>query len=94
MDLVIALAGDVPVAMLSSFVSNSGLLGSAAARYILVHFLLQLALLASLALPWHLSRSRSRAAGIEPADDAAMHDAAHSLTELTECVSVSSRSES
>jgi len=57
-NLVIALAGDVPVSMLNAFVSGSDAFGSTAARYVAVHAFLQLLLVGGLALPWHLRRTR------------------------------------
>ena len=60
-NLVIALAGDVPIGMLNAFVTNTETFGSATSRYLFVHFLLQLAVMGSgIALPWHLNASRKR----------------------------------
>lgn len=65
-NLVIALVGDVPLAALNAFVVYTDSFGSPSARYLLVHFLLQIALIGCLAFPWYLhkqhlvSRGRSR----------------------------------
>ena len=63
-NLVIALIGDVPLSALNAFVLYTDTLGSSAARYLLVHFLLQIALIGCLALPWYLHKQHvvSRAA--------------------------------
>jgi MFS family permease len=57
-NLVIAVVGDVPLAAMQSFILYNDYLGSRAARYLLVHFVLQLLLIGTLALPWYLSRQR------------------------------------
>ena len=46
--------GDVPLSFLNAFVLYTDELGSESARYLLVHFGLQLALIGCLALPFHL----------------------------------------
>ena len=65
-NLIIALVGDVPLSALNAFVLYTDVLGSESARYVLVHFVLQLAIVGCLALPWYLhkqhlvSRGRTR----------------------------------
>ena len=56
-NLVIALAGDIPVYLLNAFVTNTNAFHSAGSRYIFVHALLELLMVAGLALPWHLNRT-------------------------------------
>jgi hypothetical protein len=56
-NLVLALAGDVPVGMLNSFITSADTVDATVQRYILVHGFLELGLLATLALPWHLHRT-------------------------------------
>ena len=62
-NLVVALVGDVPLSFLNWFVLYTEELGSSSARYLLVHFGLQLALIACLALPWHLHKTMHTHAG-------------------------------
>ena len=69
-NLVIALVGDVPLSALNAFVLYTTELGDPAARYIMVHFVLQLALLGCLALPWYLHNQFRQARG--PAHDDAL----------------------
>jgi len=73
-NLVIAIAGDVPISLLNAFVVGSDIFDSAAARYVAVHAVLQLGLVCALALPWYLGKTlhRSnihRSEGISPAED-------------------------
>ena len=56
-NLVLALAGDVPVGMLNSFITSADTVDATVQSYILVHGFLEAGLLASLALPWHLHRT-------------------------------------
>ena len=53
-NLVVAFGGDAPVALLSSFVTRSDMLGSVLKRYVSVHLALLIALVCALALPYHL----------------------------------------
>ena len=48
------------MSMLNAFVTNSDRLGSPAARYVLVHFALEMFVVASLALPWYLRHTDVR----------------------------------
>ena len=57
-NLAIALIGDVPLSFLNAFVLYSEELASPAARYLIVHFALQIGLIGCLALPWYLHRQR------------------------------------
>ena len=59
-NLVIALVGDVPLSFLNAFVLYTDELGSESARYLLVHFGLQLALIGCLVLPFHLHNELSK----------------------------------
>lgn len=56
-NLLIALAGDVPIGLLNRFIASASAFGSETSRYLFVHGVLQLGLLAALALPWHLHRT-------------------------------------
>ena len=58
-NLIIALVGDVPLTLLNSFVVYTEEMGSQSARFLFVHFVLQLALIGCLVFPWYLHKQFS-----------------------------------